>query len=66
MALTKPKDMVSTKVAQRRLSPNVASERGFTLVEVTIILLVLVILSTITLPAMPAIAGVAMMVKKIK
>ncbi|HJO03815.1 MAG TPA: type II secretion system protein [Acidobacteriota bacterium] len=42
--------MVSRKVAQPRTSLDVASERGFTLVEVTVILLVLVILSTIMLP----------------
>ncbi len=42
--------MVLPKVARRRFSPENPSERGFTLVEVTIILLVLVILSTIMLP----------------
>jgi len=42
--------MVAAKIARPRLSRDIASERGFTLVEVTIILLVLVILSTIMLP----------------
>ena len=42
--------MVAPKVARPRLSRDIASERGFTLVEVTVILLVLVILSTIMLP----------------
>lgn len=42
--------MVAPKVARPRNSRDTASERGFTLVEVTVILLVLVILSTIMLP----------------